>query len=200
MTENPDDPMSREWIAKLVQGDPQVTAEFWELYGDRLVRVAERHLGARLQRREGPDDVVQSVCRTFWRRAQKGMFELADSDSLWRLLCAITVTKVRQKARFHRRDKRSVDREQQLAPTPDESRPDLRSLPDDGPAIDEAAEIADELEAFLGQLDDEQRQLVELRLQGLGQTEIAREMECSERTVRRILARIESQMHRMLEE
>jgi len=102
MTENPDDPMSREWIAKLVQGDPQVTAEFWELYGDRLVRVAERHLGARLQRREGPDDVVQSVCRTFWRRAQKGMFELADSDSLWRLLCAITVTKVRQKARFHR--------------------------------------------------------------------------------------------------
>jgi len=200
MTENPDDPMSREWIAKLVQGDPQVTAEFWELYGDRLVRVAERHLGARLQRREGPDDVVQSVCRTFWRREQKGMFELADSDSLWRLLCAITVTKVRQKARFHRRDKRSVDREQQLAPTPDESRPDLRSLPDDGPAIDEAAEIADELEAFLGQLDDEQRQLVELRLQGLGQTEIAREMECSERTVRRILARIESQMHRMLEE
>ena len=61
MTENPDDPMSREWIAKLVQGDPQVTAEFWELYGDRLVRVAERHLGARLQRREGPDEDRKSV-------------------------------------------------------------------------------------------------------------------------------------------
>jgi len=200
MDPHSEEPLSRVWLDRLVQGDSQVVAEFWDRYGDRLQRVADRHLSARLQRREGPEDVVQSACRTFWRRAREGSFELADSDGLWRLLCAITIAKVRQKARFHRREKRSFDREKQLAPTADDSRPDLRSLPGENPAVDEAAELADQLEAFMARLDDEERQLVELKFQGFDQVEIAGRMKCSERTVRRILSRVQSRFHRMLDE
>jgi len=56
----------------------------------------------------GPEDLVQSACRTFLRRAQIGQFRLADSEELWRLLCAITLTKVREQTRFHMRQKRGL--------------------------------------------------------------------------------------------
>ena len=93
----------QDWVRALVEGDEQVAGQFWDQYGHRLQGLAAEYLTTRLYRREGPDDIVQSVCRTFLRRARIGQFELHDSESLWRLLCAITVNKVRQKARFHAR-------------------------------------------------------------------------------------------------
>jgi hypothetical protein len=36
-------------------------------------------------------------------------------ESLWRLLTAITLTRVREQIRFHRRQKRSIDQEVPLA-------------------------------------------------------------------------------------
>src|SRR4029450_11721998 len=103
-----------EWLQALVAGDERTVADFWEQFGERLSRLAQRHLSPRLNRRVGADDVVQSVCRTFFRRARQGEFELADAEALWRLLCVITLTKCRLVARFHRRGRRGLDREQPL--------------------------------------------------------------------------------------
>ena len=104
----------QEWVRALVAGDEQVAGEFWGQYGGRLQGLAEEYLTTRLQRRVSPDDVVQSVCRTFLMRARAGRFVLEDPDSLWRLLCAITLTKIRQQARFHGRQKRTAQRERLL--------------------------------------------------------------------------------------
>src|SRR5262245_47244011 len=48
---------SSEWLQALVEGDDRTVAEFWELYGDRLNRLAQRNLSPRLNRRVGADDV-----------------------------------------------------------------------------------------------------------------------------------------------
>jgi len=49
--------------------------------------------------------------RSFFRHTEEGRFQFEDSEKLWSLICAITLTKVREKVRNHRRDKRDVYRE-----------------------------------------------------------------------------------------
>ena len=186
----------REWVQGLIEGDEQVAGEFWERYGARLQGLAARHLTSRLYRREGPEDIVQSVCRTFIRRARGGQFEFGDSESLWRLLCAITVTKVRQKARFHGRQKRGFHREKHL----DEGRAGLADRGAAEPTPAEAVEFADQLQQLLADLNEEERQLVELKLAECTNREIAEKLACSERTVRRVLKRVQSRWQGVLEQ
>jgi RNA polymerase sigma-70 factor (ECF subfamily) len=190
----------QSWVRRLADGDQQVAEEFWGMYGVRLQGLAAQFLGNKLRCREGPEDVVQSVCRTFFRRAQGGQFALDDSQSLWRLLCAITVTKVREKARFHGRGKRTFEREWHYEATGDDSNPAGPQLKAPQPTPAEAAEFADELGVLLSGMDDEERRLVELKLEQYTTAEIAQELGCSERTVRRILKRVQSRLQRILEE
>lgn len=190
----------RSWVRRLAEGDEQVVNEFWGQYGHRLQGLAAQHLTARLYRREGPEDVVQSVCRTFLRRARAGQFELADSESLWRLLCAITLTKVREKARYHHRQKRQFDRERFLDAASDDSRAAGPQIAASEPTPAEAAEFADQLQQLLGAMDEEERRLVEMKLEGYTNQEMADKLGCSERTVRRILKRVQSQLARTLEQ
>ncbi len=188
-----------DWLEGLVRGDGPIVAEFWAAYGQRLQQLAASRLAPALQRRVGPEDVVQSVCRTFFRRAQAGEFALADSAALWRLLCGITLAKTRQKARFHRRKKRAVDREQDVI-LGSESRDAEYQPAADQPTPQQAAEFADELFHLMQQLDAEQQQLVELKLEQATNEEIAERMGCSERTVRRLLKRVQTRLRHMLDE
>lgn len=190
-----EDQQWRNWIQGLVDGDEQVAGQFWQQYGARLQGLAAHHLTTKLYRREEPEDVVQSVCRTFFRRAQEGQFQLSGSDSLWRLLCAITVTKVRQKARFHGRKKREFCREEPI----DDGRPGAAGQGTPEPTPDEAVEFADQLQQLLSDLDEEERQLVELKLAEATHLDIANKLGCSERTVRRILKRVQNRWQHVLE-
>ena len=186
-------------IDGLRQGDAQVTNDFCRQYSGPLEQIAAKHLPAGLRRRLGPEDVVQSVCRTFFRRAREGQFQLGDSEALWRLLCAITLTKVREQARFHLRQKRGLQRETPLAP-PSLDQSTAGFDPSD-PAVTpaEAAEFSDQFRQLIAGLDDEERQLVDLKLQQCTNDEAAEKMGCSERTVRRLLKRVQSRLERIFE-
>lgn len=188
------------WLGALIAGDEVVVAEFWREYGDRLNRLADRHLSPKLQRRVGSEDVIQSVCRTFFRRAREGQFDVPDAEALWRLLCVITLTKCRLLARYHGRGRRGVDREQPIDPPADADGAASREPAAGDPTPDEAAELADELTQLLSGLDAEEQQLVELKLQELSNEEIAAKMHCSERTVRRVHKRVQSRLRQMLDE
>src|SRR5438270_6853605 len=101
-------------IRGLREGNRQIVQQFCDQYGALLHPLADKHLAGPLRRRVGPEDVALSACRTFLRRAQAGEFQLADSAALWKILCVLTLTKVREQARFHRRRKRSIDQEVRL--------------------------------------------------------------------------------------
>ena len=189
-----------ELINGLRDGDQQSCTDFWNNYGNQLQAVAQKQLSARLQRRVGSDDVVQSACRTFFRRISDGQFDLPDADALWRLMCAITLTKARRAARDHSRQKRGMNAEQYL----DASGPD-----DDGRKFEltgggqtpfDAVEFSDQMDQLLENLSPQECQVLDLKLQNHTNDEIAEMINCSERTVRRLTDKIRSRWTTLFEE
>ena len=195
---NADEPeRTQRFIQGLCEGDEAVLFDFCECYAPQLNRIADKYLSAKMRRRVGTEDVVQSACRTFFRRARGGEFQLTDGEALWRLLCAITLTKVREQSRFHSRQKRGLDRETPLTPAgigpSDFDARDPRQTPA------QAIEFADFFEHVRAGLDEEERQVVDLKLLEYTHEEVAERLGTSERTVRRILKRLQSQLLRSLE-
>jgi RNA polymerase sigma-70 factor (ECF subfamily) len=182
-------------IHGLRTGDPSVVQDFCTQYGTVLEQLAEKHLSPGLRRRVGPEDVVQSAYRTFLRRARAGEFQLSDSEGLWRLLCAITLTKVREAARFHGRKKRGLDQEKSVGTGTEAVRGAFDPV-DPQPSPAEAAEFADQFQQLMTSLDEEERHFVDLKLQQCTNLEVAARLGCSERTVRRILKRVQSRLER----
>jgi RNA polymerase sigma factor (sigma-70 family) len=178
-------------IDGLRAGDTSTEQGFWSRYGEALFRLAEKRLSPQLQARVGPEDVALSACRTFLRRARAGEFHLADSAALWKVLCILTLTKVREQARFHRRRKRSVDREVRLDVSSDANATIVLDVMDPRSEPAEAVALADQMEALFARLDEQERQVVALKLQDLTNDEVALHMNLSERTVRRTLKRVE---------
>ncbi len=160
---------------------PEAIGDFWATYQQRLVRIAEQHLADRLRWRVEADDVVQSVFRTFLHRAQEGQFEFENRDELLSLLVTITLNKIRQRVRYHMRQKRGIDREQSLENLAEVGQP--QPTPVQQAAMSEREEYI--------QTMSEQQQLISLRLENRTQKEIAGIMGCSERTVRRLFKRIQ---------
>ena len=191
-------PMSeREWealIAGLRAGDADAARRFCDRFGPALMRIANRRLPDAIRRRVGAEDVVQSACRTFLRRAHGGEFSLSDSEALWQLLCAITLTKVREHTRFHMRRKRSVTQEVVDLPEQLDDGEGESNLVSDAPDPADAAAFADQFAAILASLDGEERQLVDLKLQEYSNDQIAAQLRCSARTVTRLLKRIQTRL------
>ncbi|MFO0819414.1 MAG: sigma-70 family RNA polymerase sigma factor [Pirellulales bacterium] len=197
--ESLDDPRF-SMLRGLSNGEERAYVEFWRRYGDRLRALADARLPAYLQNRLEADDVVQSACRSFFRRVTGGELTLSDSENLWRLLCAMTLNKVRMQIRYHMRQRRSPRREVPLE-TPAES----STAPNIQPAAaastpEELAMFAEQLEQLMSALSDEERRMVELKLQDYSGEEIASRLNCSERTVRRLLQRVRDRWQTYLRE
>lgn len=177
-------------IAGLEAGDEDAATAFYERYGPVLERFAANHLATVMLRRIGPDEVAHSVCRTFFRRVQGERLQIDGKDRVWNLLCAITLAKARKGARFHGAQKRGVDREQ----TATDGHDPTSDAPTRDASPEEAAAFAEQLQQFLDTLTDEERRIVLLRLEQRTQDEIAAELGCSERTVRRLMNRVEERL------
>lgn len=178
-------------IEGLRTGDNDACRDFWTSYGPLLESVAQKQLSTRLQRRVGSDDIVQSACRTFFRRVSAGQFDLPDADALWRLICSITLTKARRAARDHSRQKRGMNREQDIsAGNTDGSNPEGQLASPESSPLD-AAEMVDQMQALLSGLGEQECQILDLKLQQYTNDEIAEQLGCSERTVRRVIKRLQ---------
>jgi RNA polymerase sigma factor (sigma-70 family) len=197
----PDEDHWRRLTDGLRAGDPRAEHEFWQRYGPALQRLAEKRLSPKLQARVGPEDVVQSARRTFLRRARGGEFQLPDSGALWQLLCAITLTKLAEQARFHSRRKRSITQETPLehASADSSDAGDFDPVDPHGDPVDAVA-LADQLEQVLAMLDERERQIVDLKLQDLTNDDVAQRLNLSERTVRRTLKTLQARLTHALDE
>ena len=68
----------------------------------------EEYVSSSLSSRVDPEDIVQSVFRTFFRRASEGQYQVPSGEELWKLLLAISLNKVRSVGQFHRAAKRDI--------------------------------------------------------------------------------------------
>ena len=180
------DRTSRKLIERIQLGDEAAAVELMDQYADRLIALARTRLSTKLARRLDPEDIVQSACRSFFRHAQAGRYEVRDSDSLWRLLAAITVHKAQRQVKRHSAAKRALAKEEssgwdgimQLISPEAFSR---------DPRPEEATTLLEETKAMMAGLSPLHRQIVELSLQGHEVPVIAKEAKCSERTVQRAI-------------
>ncbi len=113
-------------------GDQDAALQLYYRYADRLMRLASKSTPAELAPRFDPEDIVQSVFRTFFRRAAKGQYEAPEGDELWKLLLVMALNKVRSRAAFHRARKRDIRKTQPLP---------ISNEPIDGQNAEEAKNI-----------------------------------------------------------
>lgn len=168
-------------------------------YLPKLIRLAERNLSPQLRRKVDENDITATVLRTVIRRAREGKIAIEESKDFWRLLVAITLNKVRRKARYWKAKKRSISREQELGP--------------DGPSIEQLA-IDDEimqgepteadgealvqtLDLLTSRLNEPCQRVLSLKIEGLNHIQIAEQMEISTRSVTRHVATIQEAMRQV---
>ena len=163
-------------------------------YADRLRRLAAVQSGSALRPRVDPEDIVQSVFRTFFRRAARGEYHVPEGEELWKLFLVIALNKIRATAAHHRAAKRDVrvtqsgaafDQAMGNATSPDEvSLTTLRLV---------VEEVMDKLVAS-------QRVIIEKRIEGYQVEEIARQTGRARRTVERALQDFRKTLTRLLNE
>lgn len=173
---------SVELFERFCAGEGGAADEVFHRYFARLTLLARSRLSPRLRSRTDPEDVVMSAWRSFFVGAQEGRIALQRSGDLWRVLLAITMHKLYHNVRHHTAEKRTVVRDQSA----DMALWTLAAQP----KVEEVNALADELEACLRKLDAFDRRVLELRLQGAAIEDVASDVKCSERTVRRALGRI----------
>jgi DNA-directed RNA polymerase specialized sigma24 family protein len=185
-----DEPIS-EWLRALRTGDDEAATYLWKHFADKLCAAVRRRIRLDTRRLYDEDDAAQSAFHSLCRGVSQGQFpDLNDRDSLWRLLLVIALRKVNKRHRFdlqERRDVRRTSGDAQLADT-DEGLSSVDEISADAPSPDLAAEFVDTYELLLEQLDDEMLQrIVELKLEGFTNVEVAEKLSCTRKTVQRKL-------------
>ncbi|MEZ6092631.1 MAG: sigma-70 family RNA polymerase sigma factor [Pirellulaceae bacterium] len=158
----------------------------FENYVERLLRFAKSRLPQNLNARVDPDDIVQSVFRTFFRRYDQEILSSNESLELWRLLASIAYRKVLKTIERHQREKRNVVYEARNSETNFSHAEDLTDVRPDPAQVNM---MVDELRVLLEHLPPTGQQIVLLRMDGHELQEIATKLSISLRSVNRILKR-----------
>jgi RNA polymerase sigma-70 factor (ECF subfamily) len=183
-------------MVRLRLGDGEAARQVFNRFAHRLIAVARERLDSRLRRKVDPEDVLQSVFRSFFVRFSEGQFEVKNWGSLWGLLTLITLRKCATRTAFFRATRRDVYRE--ISPPPDCDDPGIAwdSVARD-PSPTEAAMLTELVEQLLRGLDPREQEMITLHLQGYSIPEISEKVRRSERTVHRVLAHVRKRLSRL---
>ncbi len=159
-------------------GDQHAAIAIYSRYASRLRALATSQCAADLRVRFDPEDIVQSVFRTFFAQLREGSYDVPEGEELWGLLFVMALHKIRNQANYHRAAKRDIG--QTVS----------------GSALEEQQFASDEssLQFLLMLIDDElkdyppvNRTIVRMRIEGYDINEIVKETDRSRRTVERVL-------------
>lgn len=187
------DRTSQQLLAKVKDGSNDAARELYDRYVLRLIGLTRKRLSNKLARRVDPEDIVQSAYRSFFANAAEGKFEVSKTGDLWRLLVAITLNKLRSKAKFHRAGKRAMQREESISTKRDTHGISPERVATD-PTPEEAVALTENVEQLMAELTPLERRMLELRLQSYTLDEIADQVDRSERTVRRLMSRLRDRL------
>jgi RNA polymerase sigma-70 factor (ECF subfamily) len=190
-----DDASFDDLLARLRQGDEAAAALVVDRYARRLVGLARSKLDRRFQSKEDPEDVLQSVFKSFFRRCALGQFRLDSRENLWSLLVSLTLHKCGHRADYFRAARRNVQREAQVQPAPESSGREWEALARE-PTPLEAAMLADTVDRLLEGLEPHQRQIVQLSLEGEEPARIGAQVGVTQRTVQRVLKGVRERLER----
>ena len=182
----------RGLIDQLQAGDNTAAAEVFNRFGRRILGLARRQLHSSLRSKVDPEDVLQSVFRSFFSRQRTGRFAIENWDSLWGILMVMTLRKCRRRIQYHRADRRDAQRETSW-------NENLEAEGDPGlfardPTPSEATILVELVGRLMRELPEEDRAILTLHLQGHTIAEIKAHTGRAMRTIRRVLERIRKQV------
>lgn len=143
--------------------------------------------------------MLQSACRSFFRRVQDGQFEFDADDDVWKLLVTISLNKLRSQVRKHSAAKRDAGQELSRSSNeiPDEFHMEKLS---ETPSPVEAFIFTEMIERVSAKLGADHAVLLQLRMEGHSRQEIADALQTSDRSIRRMLDNIKAALNAELEE
>ena len=165
-------------------GDPGAVERLIERHLPRLHAFVRVRLGDRVRGREASMDVVQSVCRELLVAAPTFTFRGEERFRDWLFTSALN--KIRDKCKFHERDKRDGAREERRDDDEFERAASFLT-----PSVDAIGrETAEALAAALAELSEDHREVITLaRIVQLPHEVIAESMGRTEPAVRQLLVR-----------
>ena len=176
----PHGPSDHSLLKRLRHGEESAATALYLRYARRLLALAQAKTSEALAAKEEADDIVQSVFKSFFRKASAGLYDVPEGEELWNLLLVITINKIRAKGNYHRaakRDVRLTGGDQGLDAVPsDEAGNDV--------ALTELYMVIDEI---LKGLPEKSAEIVELRIAGHEVNDIVARVKRSKRTVERVL-------------
>jgi RNA polymerase sigma factor (sigma-70 family) len=179
------------WLLGARVGDDAAAQALWERYWGRLVQLARQKLPAHVKRAFDEEDVAHSALRCFLRgMAQDRYPQLNDRHGLWNLLVVITARKARAYLTRQNRQKRGggavLGETAFVSPTDDAQGIDQVIGAEPSPEF--AAQVAEECQRLLDQLDDATLKTIALlKMEGHTVDEIAAQLGSTKRTIERRL-------------
>jgi RNA polymerase sigma-70 factor (ECF subfamily) len=193
----PQDSSFQNLMARLRTGDNQAATRVFHRFADRLITVARGRLDQQIRQKVDPEDILQSVFRSFFTRCAAGQItDLASWDNLWGMLVVITMRKCGRQIDYFHAACRDVQREVSVQPATDSNADWEAEAAEPTPL--EAAMLAETVEQLMASLEPRQRQILSLSLQGLTVPEVSAQVGCTERTVYRALDRVKEWLEQLL--
>lgn len=183
----------RSLLVRFKEGNQDAATELYVRYANRLQALARAQTGEKLATRFDPEDVVQSVFRTFFRRAVEQGYQVPAGEELWQLLLVLALNKIRSLATYHRAQKRDVGRTDH--PTRLENSPN--ALADDENMAYETMRIV--VGDLVSSLPAPQDRIVQLRIEGHEIGQIAEQTGRSKRTIERTLQQFRSRLAKLID-
>lgn len=176
------------WLRQLEAGHDHAAQQLWEVFFQRLVRLAQVRLQATPHGPADAEDVALSAFASFCRGVENQRFpELTDRHSLWRLLVSITIHKLLHMQRDQNRLKRG-GAFRRIELDGHEERSAVESIVGKEPSPELAVEVAEQYELWMKALgSDELVQLAQWKLEGFSNDEIAMKSGRTTRTIERKL-------------
>jgi RNA polymerase sigma-70 factor (ECF subfamily) len=186
----PRTPSFDDLMARLRDGQNEAAAMVFNRFATQLIELARKQLDPQIRQKVDPEDVMQSVFRSFFMRNQAGQLgEFETWDNLWAMLVVMTQRKCGRRFDYFHAAQRDVNREVSAKPRAEQSGTDI-GVSAEEPTPSEAAMLTETVEHLMGSLQGRQRQILTLSLQGYSTAEISTQLACTERTVYRVLERV----------
>jgi RNA polymerase sigma-70 factor (ECF subfamily) len=184
-------------MARLRTGNNDAASQVFNRFANRLIELARRRLDPQIRRKLDPEDVLQSVFRTFFAHHAAGeITDLQGWDNLWALLVVITLRKCGKRIKYFYSASRDVQREVSGPLSGADGGVDAGTSSDE-PTPSEAAMMNETLEHLMNAFEGRHRQILALSLQGYTTREISSEVGCTERTAFRVLKRVKEMLEDM---
>ena len=177
----PAEPSDQFLITGSRAGDEDAAKQLYFRYVKRLNSLVKSQCSTDLAQCAGVEDIVQSVFETFFRRVGQGCYDIAEGDTVWKVLLVVAMNRIRTEATYYFAAKRNAHRT--IAGAAAQRRLEMHVYARDTTAAHN--ELASQ--EILERLPARDRMLVRLRIEGFTVDDVSRITGRSKRTVERVI-------------